>query len=99
MEIVTYDKLDSLLLEEAMGNKTKALSRGKVEKLIRKTKWQHWASDDPSMRAVKRGLFEWDGDFLRLTDAGSQCYTDHIQNAHTPAEDGRLPDVPDLFPE
>jgi hypothetical protein len=95
--ILSHDKLDSCLLLSAFGNKTRCISRGKVGKLVDRTKMRHWTEGDPTRRLVNDGLMFWSRETLCLTPEG-QTRAAQLADAESPLHDGRLPDLSAYFP-
>lgn len=80
------EELDVLLMREAYENQSKQITKGKAEKIIGATKWQH--AKNPTDNLVTAGLMEWtgDGDFLQLTEEGIEEYENSIQNVEEASE-------------
>jgi hypothetical protein len=77
------DELDVLLMTAVNENKSKMISKGKVAKLVGRTKWQY--AENATGNLAEAGLMEWteDGEHLRLTEDGQEDYDTFI----APAED------------
>ena len=75
------DELDVLLMTAAYQNQSKRVSKGKAEKIIGRTKWQHAAN--PTRSVTEAGLMQWTADrkFLCLTEDGIEDYEEFIQDA------------------
>ncbi|NQU25650.1 MAG: hypothetical protein HQ567_30555 [Candidatus Nealsonbacteria bacterium] len=75
------DELDVMLMAAAHANQSKRISKGKAEKIIGRTKWQHAAG--PTRNITASGLMQWtaSGEFLCLTEDGREDYETFIQAA------------------
>lgn len=69
------------MMAAAYANQSKRISKGKAEKIIRRTKWQYAAG--PTRQITASGLMKWtdSGEFLCLTEDGREDYETFIQAA------------------
>jgi len=84
---LTIDGLDQALLTLANNSRTGRISQRSVQKEIRKTKWQFFAEESPSIRLTEQDWMEWDeeADFLCITAIGRQIVEDVIIPAEFPS--------------
>lgn len=63
--------LDVMLLSAAYSKSSKRLTPNEVERLVEKTRWQHWGEASPTISLTELGYMEYkDDDNLYLTDEG-----------------------------
>jgi len=78
-KLTVYDALDTSLLTTAYQKSTKRLTAREVDRLVRRTRWQHWGVASPTMNLTEEGLMQWgEGDCLYLTDGGTQVVEEFL---------------------
>lgn len=65
--------LDATLLTSAYSKSTKRLTPGEVERIVQRTRWQHWGEGSATMGVTEFGYMEYkDDDNLYLTTEGEE---------------------------
>jgi len=77
------DQLDVLLLTAAFNNHSKRITKGKVGKIVAKTKWQYFTADEPTSALLGLELMDWTARdvYLRITPKGEKKVRDFILKA------------------
>jgi DNA-directed RNA polymerase subunit M/transcription elongation factor TFIIS len=80
---VVADELDILILRVAYENASKQITRGKVQKIINRTKWQYFTEESPLINLTESEYVEWteNGNHLRITERGIEHYESDILGA------------------
>ena len=82
--IRSWDELDVALMTGAYSTSRRRLSKTSVNKLVKKTKGQHWGLDSPTIGLTESDLMKWEKEHLVLTDEGIEIVEDALKSAKPP---------------
>jgi len=84
-DVTVYDALNASLLTTAYAKSTRRLTSKEVDRLVARTRWQHWAVASPTIGLTEEGLMQWEEDgCLHLTDDGRRVVEDFLLSPEEP---------------